>query len=80
MGTVPIFWGCPNIGEYFDEKGILSFETNEELEQILSDLSYEKYNKLMPHIKNNFEISKKFRTTKDDQIYNIIKERIKNEN
>lgn len=39
VGTIPIFWGCPNIGEYFDERGILSFETIGELKSILYMIS-----------------------------------------
>ncbi len=35
-GTVPIYWGAPNINEYF--KDVITFNTIEELEQILTHL------------------------------------------
>jgi len=34
-GTIPIYYGAPNIGDYFDSNGILQFATVEELQQIL---------------------------------------------
>ena len=33
--TVPIYWGAPNIGEYFNEKGIIQFNNLEDLHHIL---------------------------------------------
>ena len=74
-GTVPIFWGCPNINEYFDEKGIITFDTIEELDQILSTLSVENYMSMMNHIKNNLNLAKKYVST-DDIIADIL-EKIK---
>ncbi len=38
LGTIPIFWGCPNIGEYFNTDGMILFETIEELDEILTNL------------------------------------------
>ena len=58
----------------------LVFENNEELENILNELSQDKYNSMLPYIKNNFEISKKFRKTKDDQLFDIIKRKLIDEN
>jgi hypothetical protein len=76
VGTVPIFWGCPNIGDYFDAEGILQFDTIEELDGIMQKLSFDLYQKMMPHIKNNFEIAKKHAKPQDDQVFEIIKREI----
>ena len=72
-GTIPIFWGCPNIENYFDAKGIIQFNTIQELEEILKNLSFEMYKNMIPHIKNNFEIAKKHQEIQDDQVFKIIK-------
>ena len=72
-GTVPIFWGCPNISDYFDMDGIITFNTIEELDIILSNLSVDDYNKRLPAIKNNLKLAMKYSST-DDYIANIIKE------
>ena len=39
--TIPIFWGAPNIGEYFNTDGIIIFNTIEELKDILEE-NYER--------------------------------------
>jgi hypothetical protein len=36
METVPVYWGCPGIGSIFDERGILRFETPDELMRSLA--------------------------------------------
>lgn len=35
VGTVPIFWGCPNVGEFFNPYGIMSFENAVQAEAIV---------------------------------------------
>ena len=70
LGTVPIFWGTPNIGEFFDEKGIIRFENIEEFSKI--KLSKQLYEDMMPHIKRNYEIASKYYKSTDDIIANII--------
>lgn len=52
-GTVPIYWGATSIGKYFDERGIIQFNTVEELGGILDSLSVEDYESRMDAIKNN---------------------------
>jgi hypothetical protein len=54
-GTVPIYWGCPNVFDYFNKDGILYFTTLEELEVIMNSLSIEKYKQLEAVIAENFE-------------------------
>jgi hypothetical protein len=68
-GTVPIFWGCPAIGDYFDARGILTFDTTEELAKILSTLDVEHYESLRPYIEENFRRAQKFAIV-EDYMYN----------
>jgi len=51
--TVPIYWGCPGIGEVFDLRGIITFETIEELLTALAGLSFDKYHEMLPYVKAN---------------------------
>jgi hypothetical protein len=53
VGTIPIFWGCPNIGDYFDARGILNFETPAECAEIVAGLSWERYTELLPYAQEN---------------------------
>ena len=52
-GTIPIYWGCPSINTYFDKEGIITFNSIEELEQIIPTLTPELYESKLIHIKNN---------------------------
>lgn len=75
-GCIPIYWGCPNIGEFFDTRGMLIFNSAEELVEILQSLSEEKYNSMLEYAKINFDIVTKDYTCPDDLIFEIVKERL----
>lgn len=70
LGTVPIFWGCPNIGDYFDLSGMETFSTPEDLLKVIQNLK--PYDDYMEGIVNNFELCKPYIHT-DDYIARIIK-------
>jgi hypothetical protein len=72
-GTIPIYYGCPSISNFFDINGIIEFNTIKELDEILSKLDENLYNSLIESVKNNFEIAKKY-CLADDLIYDKIKE------
>jgi hypothetical protein len=72
-GTIPIYYGCPSIGDFFDELGILTFDNLEELEQILSSLSEKFYYEKSEIIKKNFELAKKYTVADDLIFYEIYK-------
>ena len=72
-GTVPIYWGCPNVGEFFDTEGILTFSSDDELKNIMQSLSKEKYDSMRGAVENNFELAMKY-LQPDDMIYRIILE------
>ena len=50
-GTIPIYWGAPTIGEFFNEKGIITLTDDFKV----SDLSPELYYSKMEYIEDNFE-------------------------
>ena len=54
-GTIPIYYGCPNIEEFFDINGIITFNTQEELNQILNSLTPELYESKLESVKENFK-------------------------
>jgi len=53
-GTVPIYHGCPHIADFFDKRGILVFNTQEELSNIINNLSKDKYQQMLPFVQSNF--------------------------
>jgi len=54
-GTIPIYYGCPNIDKFFDINGIIAFTTQEELDQILNTLTPELYESKLHSVKANFK-------------------------
>jgi hypothetical protein len=78
-GTIPIYYGCPNIGEFFDLRGIITFDTQEELDHILDNLNEEQYNSMLEYAKINYEKALKSFVLDNDSLYelhlkNIIKD------
>jgi hypothetical protein len=58
--TIPIYYGCPNLSDWFDMNGVISFETLDELDIILNNLTPELYDEKLIAIENNFNIAKQF--------------------
>lgn len=60
--TIPVYWGCPNITEYFDENGIIILNTDDpdEIINIINNLKESDYKKKIKYIKKNKEIAYKY--------------------
>jgi len=71
-GTVPIYWGCPSIGDFFNLDGILKFENISEFENILNNLTESKYIDMMKAINDNFERTKNYLLSEDFMIKNNL--------
>jgi hypothetical protein len=52
--TIPIYRGCPNIEGFFDGNGIITFDTEEELINILNNLTEKDYWKRKQAIETNY--------------------------
>jgi len=75
-GTVPIFWGCKNVGDFFNEKGILRFEKPKELISILNSLSVQDYYDRIEYIKDNFRRVEEYFCTDDRFVDKLIEQGI----
>lgn len=64
-GTVPIYWGCPSIGNFFNVDGMIIFDDVKELEEIIKNLSFDKYNDMKDAIEDNFEKAKEYLIAED---------------
>ncbi|KAA0448390.1 MAG: hypothetical protein FXV79_04900 [Candidatus Thioglobus sp.] len=62
--TVPIYWGCPNIGDYFDIDGIIIFNNIDELKQIVENLSVEDYQKYAKIMEKNLKTARALSSTR----------------
>jgi len=74
-GTVPIYWGCENIQEYFDMDGIIVFNSIPELDDILGSITLEDYKERLGFVINNFELANKW-ISMDDTLATNLREKI----
>jgi hypothetical protein len=59
--TIPIYWGCPNITEYFDKDGFIFIENENDFLSQLNTIKLEKYySDKKQSIEKNFEEAKKY--------------------
>lgn len=65
VGTVPIYWGTKNINKYFDTNGIITFDTLNELGDILHSISPDMYYNMSKHISENFNRHFQYRVAED---------------
>ena len=59
-GTVPIYWGCENIGDYFDTRGFIIFNDIEEFKSKIDTFNEATYFNMLPYIKINYEKAKEY--------------------
>jgi hypothetical protein len=60
-GTIPIFWGTPDIGNFFNEKGIILLTDKFDPFQLSADEYYDK----LEYVKENFERAMELPTAED---------------
>jgi hypothetical protein len=59
-GTVPIYWGCPSIGKFFNTKGFVIINGDSSMANAIKNLTEKDYDSRVPYIRENFERAKKF--------------------
>lgn len=68
VGTIPIYWGCPNIGKYFDKNSFIEFQKVNEVDGILSEGLPEAYRQV-PIVSNaihdNLILANRYRIIED---------------
>lgn len=68
-GTIPIYWGTPSIGNFFNINGIIKYDENFKLENLTSDL----YETKKPYVLENFEKIIDLPTAEDYIYLNYLK-------
>ena len=64
VGTIPVYWGCSNINEFIDERGIIRFDMDS-FDDVLETLNEETYNNMLKYAKINLEKAKAYEITED---------------
>jgi len=83
--TVPVYFGCPNIGDYFDTRGMIitdNGDIQELITKINSTITSETYNKMLPYIEENYnrslEYARSFAERVKERIEVAVKKRKEN--
>jgi len=72
-GCIPLYWGCPNIGDFFDINGIIIFNTMDDIANF--KLSNAVYTSKIKAIENNFKKAQEYLSS-DDTLAKIIEKYI----
>lgn len=70
VGTIPIYWGDPDIGKVFHSAGIIEFDTLKEVDALLDwlckhEAAAAEYQRRRPESEANLERAKKYRICED---------------
>lgn len=75
VGTIPIFWGCPNVRSFFNTDGIIQFGTPDEIPFWFNNYCHMAYYwEHLPGIYNNLHLMQPHAVTEDWLYLNVLKE------
>jgi hypothetical protein len=57
MRTIPLYWGCSNIGEFFNQEGILKFDNPDDLIYISNKLTEDFYLSKQHVVEENYQLA-----------------------
>ena len=63
--TIPIYWGCPNIGNWFNLDGFIIVDNLEDIVNACNGIQENTYQEKLAAVEENFEKSKIFATISD---------------
>tara|TARA_Y100000310_G_scaffold167628_1_gene167586 strand:+ start:2335 stop:3144 length:810 start_codon:yes stop_codon:yes gene_type:complete len=63
--TIPIYYGCPNLGDWFNMDGVITFDDVKDLKRILTNINEDSYHKRKDAIEENYEKAKQFHSEND---------------
>ena len=55
--TIPIFWGCKNIDKFFNTKGFIKFKDENDIFNIINNLTEDDYYSRIEYIEENYKIA-----------------------
>jgi hypothetical protein len=78
--TVPIYWGCPNIGDFFDIRGMIIVDSESDIIELCNQITPETYEQMKPYIDENYERAKEYARPLRDRVKEEIEKKIKESN
>ena len=79
--TIPFYWGCPNVEEFFDPSGIFTFENADDLIKKISELNFKDHyeSHLWRAVTFNHDLAKKYAISFAKRVKNEIDKKITSE-
>jgi hypothetical protein len=77
FGCIPIYWGCPNLSDFLDARGVVPFTSIDDLARLLSFLNEEGdvfYRLHEPYLLFNLGLLPSYRVTEDWQALHVYPE------
>jgi len=71
--TIPIYWGCKNIGDYFDTRGFYVANNLDEIIQIANSITEQDYLDKLPFVEENWKNAQQYSNWENDIGNNIRK-------
>lgn len=71
-GTIPIYWGCPSIGKFFNLDGMIIFDNLADLKEKLKLCTEDYYNSKKDAILDNYNRAQNYVSTEDWIYKNIL--------
>lgn len=72
-GTVPIYWGCPSLGRFFNMRGVIVIDSVDSMIKVISSLNESDYTSRKVAIEENFELANQYINTYDT-VYKIVED------
>ncbi len=63
--TVPIYWGCPNIGKWFDIRGMMIVDNIDDIVSSCNSINENTYNEMLPFVEENYNKAQYLKTIGD---------------
>lgn len=79
LKTIPIYWGCSNIGDFFNKEGIITFEQPDDFIHIANQLTEDYYYSKKEIIEENYQLALQY-VNYEQNIINKIEEIFKHNN
>lgn len=76
VGTIPIYWGCTNIDDYFDTRGMYIVNSLDEISNVVESITEKDYTDKIKYVKSNYITAKDYTVTEDWIYENIIKQQL----
>ena len=75
--TVPIYYGCPNISDYFNTEGMIVVDSAQDIIDACNNVTEDTYENMKEHIHTNYKKSEEYALPFYKRVFDAIEENLK---